>query len=299
MDKKYVIYQNDLKHRNMTKLDINKIDWNQNDIRHLYNINHDTLEYRFKESEKDNYQHIDLTNLNLINLPKQLDSNIFYNNLLHLFISNNNIKGKLNLSNFKKLESIDIDNNDIDEIILPESLKELSISNNKLKYIKCNKNLIRIKCSNNLLEKIDLNNNLEICVFDNNKLTILDMRKLNLCEKIIIYNNPLQNLLTPSSLKYLDLSETLISELYDCDNLLHLVANKCINLKNLPKYKNIEFIEIIETPIEKLYFYEKYKLILIQLNITKNISKKYKENNALIQIRNNILLTISKGIEFM
>jgi len=299
MDKKYVIYQNDLKHRNMTKLDINKIDWKQNDIRHLYNINHDTLEYRFKESEKDNYQHIDLTNLNLINLPKQLDSNIFYNNLLHLFISNNNIKGKLNLSNFKKLESIDIDNNDIDEIILPESLKELSISNNKLKYIKCNKNLIRIKCSNNLLEKIDLNNNLEICVFDNNKLTILDMRKLNLCEKIIIYNNPLQNLLTPSSLKYLDLSETLISELYDCDNLLHLVANKCINLKNLPKYKNIEFIEIIETPIEKLYFYEKYKLILIQLNITKNISKKYKENNALIQIRNNILLTISKGIEFM
>jgi len=299
MDKKYVIYQNDLKHRNMTKLDINKIDWKQNDIRHLYNINHDTLEYRFKESEKDNYQHIDLTNLNLINLPKQLDSNIFYNNLLHLFISNNNIKGKLNLSNFKKLESIDIDNNEIDEIILPESLKELSISNNKLKYIKCNKNLIRIKCSNNLLEKIDLNNNLEICVFDNNKLTILDMRKLNLCEKIIIYNNPLQNLLTPSSLKYLDLSETLISELYDCDNLLHLVANKCINLKNLPKYKNIEFIEIIETPIEKLYFYEKYKLILIQLNITKNISKKYKENNALIQIRNNILLTISKGIEFM
>lgn len=299
MDKKYVIYQNDLKHRNMTKLDINKIDWKQNDIRHLYNINHDTLEYRFKESEKDNYQHIDLTNLNLINLPKQLDSNIFYNNLLHLFISNNNIKGKLNLSNFKKLESIDIDNNEIDEIILPESLKELSISNNKLKYIKCNKNLIRIKCSNNLLEKIDLNNNLEICVFDNNKLTILDMRKLNLCEKIIIYNNPLQNLLTPSSLKYLDLSETLVSELYDCDNLLHLVANKCINLTNLPKYKNIEFIEIIETPIEKLYFYEKYKLILIQLNITKNISKKYKENNALIQIRNNILLTISKGIEFM
>ena len=299
MDKKYVIYQNDLKHRNMTKLDINKIDWVQNDIRHLYNINHDTIDYRLHESTKDNYQHIDLTNLNLKNLPNQIENNTYYNSLIHLFISNNNIKGKLNLSNFKKIESIDIDNNEIEEIILPESLKELSISNNKLKYIKYNKNLMRIKCSNNIIEKIDLNNNLEICVFDNNKITNLNMYNLNKCEKIIIYNNPLQNLITPSVLKYLDISETLINELYNCDNLLHLVANKCINLKNLPKYKNIEFIEIIETPIERLYFYEKYKLILIQLNLTKNISKKYKDNNALIQIRNNILLTISRGIEFL
>ena len=299
MDKKYVIYQNDLKHRNMTKLDINKIDWTQNDIRHLYNVNHDTIEYRLHEASKDNYHHIDLTNLNLKNLPIEIENNLFYNNLLHLFISNNNIKGKINLSNFKKIESIDIDSNEIDEIILPESLRELSISNNKLKYIKCNKNLMRIKCSNNLLDKIDLNMNLEICVFDNNKLTSLNMSNLNKCKKVIIYNNPLQILLTPTCLNYLDVSETLINELNDCDNLTHLVANKCNNLKNLPKYKNIEFIEVIDTPIDKLYFYEKYKLILIQLNLTKNISKKYKENNALIQIRNNILLTISKGIEFM
>ena len=298
-DKKYIIYQNDLKNRTMGKLDIDKIDWNQNDIRHLYNINHDTIEYRLNESEKEKYNYIDLTNINLIQLPVHLNNNLFYNNLLHLFLSNNNLKGKIDVSNFKNIETIDIDSNEITYIILPESLKELSISNNKLKYIKCNFNLNRLKCSSNMIEKIDFNNQIEIVIIDNNNITNLNLTLLDRCKKIIIYNNPLQKLLIPQKLTYLDISETLLSELCDCTNLIHLVANKCIKLKILQKYKNLEYLEIIETPIDNLFFYEKYKLILIQINLTKNISKLYKKNNANIQIRNNILIAISKGNEFM
>jgi hypothetical protein len=297
-DKKYVIYQNDLKHRNMTKLDINKIDWDKNDIRHLYNINHDTLEYRLNESGKDNYHNMDLTNINLTEIPKQIINNILYSNLIHLFISNNNLKDTIDLSIFKKLETLDIDNNSIDNIILPISLKELSVCNNKLKHINCNNNLSRLKCSFNLIENININKTIEIIIVDNNKLTNLNLTNYNNCKKIVIFNNPLQQLIISPNIEYIDMSETLIFKLNDSDNLIHLVANSCKNLTKLQKYKNIEYIEVIDTPIDKLYYYEKYKLILLQINLTKNISKKYKDNNANIQIRNNILLAISKSIDF-
>jgi hypothetical protein len=294
MDKKYVIYKNDLKNREMTKIDVDKIDWSQNDIRHLYNVNHDTLEYRLQDANNENNNNIDLTNLKLLIIPNQIKNNMYYNNLKHLFISNNNLSGLIDISSFIKLETLDIDYNDISDIKLSDNIGELSICNNKLKYIKCNNNLLRLKCSHNIIEKIDFNNKIEIIVADYNKLNDLNMSSLNNCSKLIIFNNPLNNLIIGKKIRYIDISETLIAKLNDCDILQHLVANKCINLKYIPKYKNIEYLEIIGTPIEKLYYYDTYKLILLQFNLTKNISKKYKESNANIQIRNNILLAITK-----
>lgn len=300
MDKKYVIYKNDLKNREMTNIDINKIDWSQNDIRHLYNTNHDTLQYRLNESKNENNTNIDLTHLKLSNIPTEINNNLYYNNLRHLFISNNNINGLFNCSLFIKLETLDIDNNNIDDIILSENIRELSICNNKLKYIKCNKNLLRLKCSHNEIEKIDFNNKIQIIIADNNKLTNMN-EQINLINltKLIIFNNPLINLNLSKNITYADISETLISNINETELLTHLVANNCVNLKVLPKYKNIEYIEIIGTPIDKLYFYEKFKLILLQINLTKNISKKYKDSNANIQIRNNILLAITKYNEII
>lgn len=294
-EKKYIIYKNDLKNRKNSNIDITKINWEGNDIRNIININHDTLEYRLNENKLNDM--IDFTNLELTNIPKQINLNVYFINLKHLFISNNNLSKSIDFINFINLETLDIDNNNIESINFPDKLKELSICNNKLKSLNC-KNLIRLKCSNNILTNIILSKNLEIIEINNNYIQNLNLINLNKLQRLIIFSNPLTNISLPNNISYLDISDTQIIFLNEMENLINLVANNCVNLKNLPKLNNMEFLEIIGTPIEKLIFYEKYKLIILQINLTKNISKKYKESNASIKIRNNILLTISNNIDF-
>lgn len=297
-DKKYVIYKNDLKNKNISNINFNNVDWEQNDIKNLIKTNFDTLEYRLNENEKNM---LDLNNIKLSIIPESIKNNLYYNNLLHLFISNNNLKNDIDFSNFKVLETLDIDNNFINNIILPKSLKELSANNNKLIKLECNKNLLRLRCTNNLLETINLSNIIELLEINNNKIKYLDLSNFKNIDRLIIHDNPLIKLVLTPKLLYIDLSNTQIDELiYNKNNILdykinHLVCNNCTNLTNIPQFKYIEFLEIIGSPVEKLYFYKDFKLIILQINLTKNISKKYKDNNANINIRNNILLTISSN----
>jgi hypothetical protein len=294
---KYIIYENDLKFRKFRNLDKTRIDWTQNNISHLYDINHDTLEYRILESERTNNSEIDLRHLDLTIIPQIINTTKF-NNLHYLFLSNNKLQGSFNFSGLLNLQSLDLDYNDITNITLPTNLLELSINNNKLTELKCNDKLIRLKASHNILTTINLNNNLEILEVDNNKFIHLNIDNLSKLHRFIIFSNPLINFKITPSLSYVDISETNIKQInYDilnC-NIETLVANTCKNLTAIPQFNMLKNLEIINTPVDKLYYYDNYELIIIQFNLTKNISKKYKENNANIQIRNNILLVISKG----
>jgi hypothetical protein len=294
--KKYVIYQNDLKFRNNRNLDETKIDWNQNNIKHLYNINHDTLEYRIKESDENKNNEIDLRELKLINIPNELKTTKFMN-ISHLFLSNNNLSEFIDISIFKNLLSVDLDNNNIKKIKLPTELKECSINNNALLSLELNKNLIRLRASNNKLEDIILSDNLEIVELDNNRIKNINIDNLKSLEKLIIFSNPLDNINITDSLNYIDISETNITQLNLSDNIISVVANSCKNLKEITKSKSLQNLELINSPVDKLYYYDNFELIILQLNTTKNVSKKYKENNANIQIRQKILLVISRGIE--
>ena len=294
--KKYVIYQNDLKFRNNRNLDETKIDWNQNNIKHLYNINHDTLEYRIKESDENKNNEIDLRELKLINIPNELKTTKFMN-ISHLFLSNNNLSEFIDISIFKNLLSVDLDNNNIKKIKLPTELKECSINNNALLSLELNKNLIRLRASNNKLEDIILSDNLEIVELDNNRIKNINIDNLKSLEKLIIFSNPLDNINITDSLNYIDISETNITQLNLSDNIISVVANSCKNLKEITKSKSLQNLELINSPVDKLYYYDNFELIILQLNTTKNVSKKYKENNANIQIRQNILLVISRGVE--
>jgi hypothetical protein len=294
--KKYVIYQNDLKFRNNRNLDETKIDWNQNNIKHLYNINHDTLEYRIKESDENKNNEIDLRELQLTNIPNEI-KNIKFINISHLFLSNNNLSEFIDISIFKNLTSVDLDNNRINKIKLPTELKECSINNNELISLELNKNLIRLKASNNKLEDLILTDNLEIVELDNNKLKYINIDHLKKLQKLIIYSNPLDTINIVNNLTYIDVSETNITQLNLTDNIISVVANSCKNLKEITKSKSLKNLELINSPVDKLYYYDNFEIIILQLNTTKNVSKKYKENNANIQIRQNILLVISRGVE--
>jgi hypothetical protein len=297
--KKYVIYQNDLKFRNFRNLDKSKIDWSKNNISHLYDIDHDTLDFRLKESRGGGNKDIDLRHLELLQIPMQIYTSSF-NNLQHLFLSHNKLSGKIDLASFTNLVSLDLDNNNITDIVLPQKLIELSINSNLLSFLNCNKNLIRLKVSNNKLTNIQLSDNLEILELDNNRFTNIDINNLFKLRRLIIFSNPLENIKLNPSIVYADISETNISQIlyYNVSyNLEHLVANTCKNLKEIPKFNKLKNLELINTPVDKLYYYDNFELIIVQFNLTKNISKKYKENDANIQIRKNTLLVISKGVE--
>lgn len=307
MEKKYIIYKNDLKYREIRNLDFNKIDWSQNDwsqndIKDCMKTDHDTLDYRINESKKCNYFYLDLEMLALDNLhlPIMLKNNTFFN-LTHLFLSNNNIEGNIDLSFLKNLETLDITNNKINNIIIPNSLIELSACNNNIIQFNSNSNekLKRLKISNNKLTKIFISNTIEILEINNNLIESYDFTNYDKLKRIILFSNPLKEILLPKYVLYIDLSETQINNISNLYNTEHLVLNNCNLIKNLPLSDHIKTIELIGTPIEKLYFYKNYELILTQLNLTKNISSKYKKSNANIQIKKNLYLIISKKVNII
>jgi hypothetical protein len=298
MEKKYIIYKNDLKYREDRNIDINKIDWNQNDIKHLMKTDHDTLEYRLNESKNTNYNDLDLEMLKLNDLPTILKINIFIN-LKHLFISNNNLTGYIDLSFLKNLETLDITNNNINKIIIPNNLIELSACNNSITNFTSSEKLKRLKISNNKITELYIPNTIEILEVNNNLITSYDFSNYDKLNRIIIFSNPLKKISLSKYVLYVDLSETQIENISNLYKTEHLVLNNCNFIRNLPQSNNIKTIELIGTPIDKLYFYTNYELILTQLNLTKNISSKYKESNANIQIRKNLYLVISKGINII
>jgi len=298
MEKKYIIYKNDLKYREDRNLDINKIDWNQNDIKHLMKMDHDTLEYRLNESNNTNYNDLDLEMLKLNQLPSIIRNDIFFN-LKHLFISNNSLNEKIDLSFLKNLEILDITNNNINNIIVPNSLIELSACNNSITQFISNNKLKRLKISNNKITELNIPNTIEILEINNNLISSYDFSSYDRLNRLIIFSNPLKKILLPKYVLYVDLSETQIENISNLYKIEHLVLNSCNFIRELPQSDNIKTIELINTPIEKLYFYKNYELILTQLNLTKNISSKYKKSNANIQIRKNLYLVISKGINII
>jgi hypothetical protein len=59
---------------------------------------------------------------------------------------------------------------------------------------------------------------------------------------------------------------------------------------------NLEFIEIIETPIKRLSYFENFDIILLSVNLTNKISSKYNHiANAIITQKGSIV-SISKNL---
>jgi hypothetical protein len=299
-DKKYVIYKNDLKFRSSRNLDEKKIDWEQNNIKNIYKVDHDSFEYRVNDCIKTNFIDLDLEQMNLKEIPIQIFTNDNFLNLKHLFLSNNNIEGFLDLSYFKKLELIDVDNNKITKIKLPNSLMEFSANNNLLEQIPYLEKAKRFRLSNNKIDTFDtkiINKNIEIIEINNNNICNIDLTGFNMLKRFICFTNPLTQIVLSDNLIYADLSETKIVKINNLNKIEHIVLNNCTFLRELPKSDYLKILEIINTPIEKINFYTNFELIILQMNLTKNISSKYKQVNSNMKIRKNIYLVISRGID--
>lgn len=266
---KYAIYKTDLKHKKDRNLDPDKIIWNNN-LKYLYdNVDLDSLEYRLYECKRSNIITLDLNNLALTEFPNI--SNEYKEKIKNLFIAENSLEILPDLSDFKQLETLDISNNRLTNIIkLPLTLIELCCQSNKLShlpsYSEC-PNLKRIECSKNEIKEIPSYSKLES----------------------LICNNNIIHTIGKSPLKYLNCSVNKLTKLDQYHNLVDLMCNNN-NISDILIYRKLKYLEIIQTNISSIPFMENLEEVYCEKNTVKQISKRYNTESSInIQIRKGII----------
>jgi hypothetical protein len=294
---KVIIYENDLKFKQHSKIDFssNLIEFSSDEIKTKLKQNLDTIEYRINDAKKNNFIIIDLSYLSLFNL-NQIFTSEHYKNCEILFLNNNNLSGTVDFSKFCNLKVLDIQTNNIKSIILPKSLIELSASDNLIEELQSDlPNLERLLINNNKLKTLKEYENLLLLECAYNSIELIKFYPK--IKKIIVNNNPLKSIVQLPFLSYLDIAECPIDNIPTYNNLKHLLASntKLSSLK--PQMINLEFIEIIGTPIKRLTYFENFDCILLSSNLTNNISSKYKTiANAIIN-QKGVIVSISKNFD--
>jgi hypothetical protein len=292
--KEAFIYENDLKFLKINDININspKIFFDNEQTRNNINLDSLSIEYRLKECKKNSSTSLDLS---LMNIKKEeiFNLTIDYSKILYLFLNDNNLLGEINLTKFNNLEVLDIENNSLTRILVPKSLKELVINNNKLIELPNNINPIRLKANkNNLTILPEEYTNIENLELSYNNIT--QVNKKNKLRRLIIDSNPIEIIESLGSLTYLDISDTNQVKLNDLPVIKNLVANST-KLTEIPNFKTLEVIEVVNTPIKKIQFFENFDIILCSYNLTKNISSKFIDlGKAHIKVKNNNVICISR-----
>lgn len=276
--RKYVIYENDLKFKNMRNLDPSKIKWSLDKLETMYyNENLDSIEYRFRECEKNDFYFLDLSRLNLKNIPI-IPINII-KSIKYLFLNDNNIE-QIDLNNeYVNLEALDINNNKINLLQnLPNNLIELCCKCNNINDIPYINNLKILDCSSNKLNNIKNYSNLEILICSDNN--ILDIPLYKNIKKLICKNNKITVIKSYLDLEYLDCSYNDIIKINNCPNIRDLLCRNT-KLTTIPlKLNNLQYLEIYENKFEILEFYPNLKELYCDIDGVNKISDKYIVNDS-------------------
>jgi hypothetical protein len=293
---KIIIYDNDLKFKHHTHIDLssNLIEFASNDIKTKAFQILNTIEYRINEAAKDNFYMIDLSKLSLTNI-NDIFKQEHYENCEILFLNNNNLFGHIDFSKFVKLQILDIESNNIESFRLPKTIIELTANYNNIKTLQKDLHkLERLLINNNKLIMIEEYLNLELLDCANNNIEII--KYYPKIRKIIAFKNPLKSIEQNPSLLYLDIAETPINYIPIFPNLKHLVASNTKLTELNPLMINLEFIEIIDTPIKRFSYFENFDIIILSSTFTKKISSKYNLiTNSIITTKGKII-TISKNL---
>ena len=153
-NKNYPVYKTDFKfkqYRNLKPEDYKRV---------IIDEDMDSINYRMKECKESNYTSLDLSNLNLKEIP-----DIIPKNLKYLFISNNKLTSLKKLVNLKYLEVLDCSSNKLTSLKYIPNTTELNCRNNLLinidDLINCNR-LTKLDCSHNNIHNIIPLNSLEL-----------------------------------------------------------------------------------------------------------------------------------------
>jgi hypothetical protein len=295
MEKKILIYENDLKFMTKADLSSNLIEFTSDDIKNKSTMNLNTVEYRMNEAAKVHFFMVDYSHLDLKNINRLFNQQT-YDCCELLFLNNNKLSGKIDLTNFKNLKIVDVQHNSLSELILPETIIEITANDNKLEQIQSNlDNLERLLINNNKITNIEKYINLELLECASNNIERINLYPK--VKKIIAHNNPLKYIDSNFLLSYLDIVECPIESIPNLPNLKHLVAsNTRLTELDPTKFCYLEFIEIIGTPIKRLSYFENFDIILCSYELTNKLSSKYKTiANAIITIKGSIV-SISKNL---
>jgi Leucine-rich repeat (LRR) protein len=237
------------------------------------------IEIRIDNCRKDNYVHLDLSNLQLQKIPS-LPYDIF-NKVSVCILTENELSDINNIDHFKKLKVLDVGHNYLAHIkSLPQTLEEFVCPRNQLTDLSCILNcphIERIDFTDNLITEIPPLSNLKIVYGAHNKLT--HIKTMNSLQKLICHNNCVHQIDYCPELVYLDARNNMIAKIDSFPKLkqLYINNNKLTVLNNLC---SLEYLECIHNYVEKIMYFENVFEILCDIYVDKefvNISSKYKD----------------------
>ena len=268
---KFTLYHTDLKYKKHRKVDIDRIVKYNPHLKFLKDECRDSLEYRLKESKSDNDETIDLSHMDINELPNDLSENIKY-----IFLSNNDFVFIDDLAKFTNLRVLDICNNKLTELPnLPNSIEEISCRNNYIENIDNLadlSNLKRLDISYNNLTEIPTIPNLNILMCYYNKIDKVNSMP-NLKRLGAMYNK-LKHIESFESLVELECDHNEIRKINGLPKLatLYINDNKLEDLGHLP---NIRVLEIKRNIISKIPFYHTLECLIGDHKGIKQLSSKY------------------------
>ena len=251
---KCYIYKNDLKFNN--NIDLEHSDFESDDIRLIYDNykNKPKIELRIKETEMENYEYLDLSDLDiddqyLIELFKLERIKNIIEKIIFLDLSSNRIKQMPDISKYKNIIYINLSNNKLTGSIIDDNIIELTCHNNNISEIK-SKSLLRLNACNNLITEL---------LLPKIEVLIINFNKLNYLQSYI-------------NLKYL---ECINNQLFTINNMINLEelyvgTNNIVSIESMPKLK---LLNCTNNPIDKINFFENLNMLVTS---TPNISSKYK-----------------------
>ena len=251
------IYKNDLKFSD--NFDIENSDFETDDIKNMYNDfnKKPKIELRIKDSELENYNYLDLSDLSLTD------------DLLNKLFKLEKIKNILS-----KIEFLDLSNNKL--TILPKlivnnkynNILYLNIARNNITTDIINDNLLELSCEFNKIKKIESKSLIKLSS-SNNELNIINTPKI---EILVIINNLIDNLLSFENLEYLECINNKISKISNMNKLTELfISNN--NLIEIDKLQNLNILNCTDNPIKKIKFFENISTIMCSTSL---LSSRYK-----------------------
>lgn len=251
------IYKNDLKFSD--NLDIENSDFETDDIKNMYNDfnKKPKIELRIKDSELENYNYLDLSNLSLTD------------NLLNKLFKLEKIKNILS-----KIEFLDLSNNNLTK--LPKLIVDnkynnilyLNIARNNITTDIINHNLLELSCEFNKIKKIESKSLIKLSS-SNNELYIINTPKI---EILVINNNFIDSLSSFENLEYLECINNKISKISNMNKLKELfISNN--NLVEIDKLQNLNILNCTDNPIKKIKFFENISTIMCSTSL---LSSRYK-----------------------
>ena len=266
--KKILIYKNDLKFNDDITDDS---DFDTDNIKEMFSQykKKPKIELRIKDSELENYNYLDLSNLGLddellLKLLK-LDKIIFIlKKIVYLDISSNKLTKNINLDNYKNIIYLNISRNEICGRFEDNNIIELNCEYNNITSVISNSIHKLNACSNNI--NYILVPNVKILLINDNKLNKLDT--LDHVEYMECINNNIKTVGKFNKLKEIFIANNLIEDINEMNELNIL---NCVN-----------------NPIKRIKFIGKLNIMLCS---TPNISSKYNIKN-ISKINSNYLINL-------